>query len=101
MAALLSTQSGAFSFFGIHASLGILTLEGHPPSHRLPTESVGRRRGGGCPSRVKMPRIVYGSRVSTVVRNVCSLLKLWLNKEGRRLKPISSVEKLSLGRTAC
>ena len=45
MAALLSTQSGAFSFFAIHASLGILTLEGQPPPRHLPTDSEERWRG--------------------------------------------------------
>ena len=43
LTALLSTQSGAFSFFVIHASLGILTLQGEPPPRHF---SLAQWEGG-------------------------------------------------------
>ena len=41
----------------MYSSSDTLTLEGQPPPRHLPTDSVGRWRGRGCPSKVKIPRL--------------------------------------------
>ena len=40
-----------------YTCLVILTLEGQPPPRHLSIESVGRWHDGGCPSKVKMPKL--------------------------------------------